>query len=100
MRSLKRSRRLDVDAAVETAAQAMASGELVLELHHSTQPVQPLGVLRAVTCLEHAGEVDDGGDRRADGLAEVLAVGALADVVVAARPPRSRNHPDLACRRL
>ena len=45
-----------------------------------------LGIERSFACVEHADAVDDKGDGGTDAAAEVLAGGADAEVVVAARP--------------
>jgi len=62
----------------EAAAETAVADELTLDLEHALDALEACDVFRAGACFEHAGEVDDGGDRGADAAAEVLAVGSDA----------------------
>src|SRR5215203_4335984 len=78
----------DVEAA-STSADA-------LEFHHPAETLETFEVSRARACFEHADEVDCRGDLRTQALPEVFAVGADADVVVAAGAPWSWHDPQAA----
>ena len=74
--------------------------ESALEFHHAAQSLEAFRVGFALARVQHADAVDDGGDGGAHAAAEVLPVGADAEVVVAARPSRLGHDPQLARPRL
>src|SRR4051794_33697059 len=96
MRWRARSSALDGAAAAEAAL----AHQLALDVEHALEAVKACDVLGAGAGVEHAGEVDDGGDRGPDAAAEVFAVGADAQVVVAARSPRDGDDAQVAGGRL
>src|SRR5712691_4302825 len=65
-----------LDAVAELAAEA------AFKVHEAAEAEESFGVVLAVEGAEHAGEVIGGGDLRAEAVAERLAIGATAKVVV------------------
>src|SRR6266545_7422972 len=70
-----------------------------LELVQSAQGEETLEILLALAGGEHACEVVEGSDLGAHALAQVLAAGATAEVVVALRPFGGGDELELACPR-
>src|SRR6266545_4924912 len=70
--------------------------ERALELVQAAQGEETLEILLALAGGEHAREVVEGGDLGAHALAQVLATGAAAEVVVALRPRRGGDELELA----
>ena len=70
--------------------EAAATGADAVEFHQAAETLEAFGVSVAFAGFEHADEVDAGGDLGAEAAAEVLAVRADAEVVVAARAPGAR----------
>ncbi len=86
------SRRLEVEGSAFDVEAASTRTD-ALEFHHPAETLETFEVSCARACFEHADEVDCRGDLGAQALPEVFAVGADAEVVVAAGAPRSWHDP-------
>ena len=81
-----------VGSDLDAAAVAELVAEAALQVHEAAEAEESFGVVFAVEGAEHAGEVVGGGDLGAEPAAERFAVGAAAEVVVAARARPARGR--------